>query len=65
MAAYEPIILVQKPLEKGLNVAKNIIKYCTGALNLEETRIPTLKPVKLMHHLILDPFMKKISKIIY
>lgn len=38
--AYEPIILVQKPIEKGLNVAQNIIKYGTGALNLEETRIP-------------------------
>lgn len=38
--AYEPIILIQKPLEKGLNVAKNIIKYGTGALNFEDTRLP-------------------------
>lgn len=38
--AYEPIILIQKPIEKGLNVAQNIIKYGTGALNFEETRIP-------------------------
>lgn len=38
--AYEPIILIQKPLEKGLNVAQNVIKYGTGALNFEETRIP-------------------------
>jgi site-specific DNA-methyltransferase (adenine-specific) len=38
--AYEPIILVQKPIEKGLTVAQNIIKTGTGALNLEETRIP-------------------------
>jgi site-specific DNA-methyltransferase (adenine-specific) len=38
--AYEPIILVQKPIEKGLNVAQNMIKYGTGALNLEQTRIP-------------------------
>lgn len=38
--AYEPIILVQKAREKGLNVAQNIIKCGTGALNLEETRIP-------------------------
>lgn len=38
--AYEPIILIQKPIEKGLNVAENIIKYGTGALNLEDTRIP-------------------------
>ncbi len=41
--AYEPIILVQKPIEKGLNVAQNIIKYGTGALNLEQTRIPYAK----------------------
>lgn len=38
--AYEPIILIQKPIEKGLNVAQNIIKYGVGALNFEETRIP-------------------------
>lgn len=41
--AYEPIILVQKPLEKGLTVAQNIMKYGTGALNLEDTRIPYAK----------------------
>ncbi len=38
--SYEPIILIQKPLEKGLNVAENILKHGTGALNIEETRIP-------------------------
>ena len=38
--AYEPIILIQKPRETGLNVAQNILKHGTGALNLEETRIP-------------------------
>jgi site-specific DNA-methyltransferase (adenine-specific) len=38
--AYEPIILIQKPLDKGLNVAQNILKHHTGALNLEATRIP-------------------------
>jgi site-specific DNA-methyltransferase (adenine-specific) len=36
--AYEPIIMVQKPLEKDL--AHNILKYGVGALNLEATRIP-------------------------
>ncbi len=41
--AYEPIILIQKPIPKGLTVAKNIIKTGTGALNLEETRIPYQK----------------------
>jgi site-specific DNA-methyltransferase (adenine-specific) len=38
--AYEPIILIQKPIEKGFNVGQNMIKFGTGALNLEETRIP-------------------------
>jgi site-specific DNA-methyltransferase (adenine-specific) len=38
--AYEPIILIQKPLEKGMSVAENVIKHGTGALNLEDTRIP-------------------------
>jgi site-specific DNA-methyltransferase (adenine-specific) len=41
--AYEPIILVQKPIEKGLNVAQNMIKYGTGALNLAQTHIPYAK----------------------
>ena len=38
--AYEPIILIQKPIESGLGVAQNIIKHGVGALNLEQTRIP-------------------------
>lgn len=38
--AYNPVILIQKPLETGLNIAQNILKYGTGALNLEETRLP-------------------------
>ena len=38
--AYEPIILIQKPIKKGLTIAQNIIEYGTGALNLEDTRIP-------------------------
>lgn len=38
--AYEPIILIQKPRETGLTVVQNVLKYGTGALNLEETRIP-------------------------
>ncbi len=36
--AYEPIIMVQKPIESDL--ASNILKYGVGALNLEATRIP-------------------------
>ena len=36
--AYEPIIMVQKPLEKSL--AHNVLKYQVGALNIDATRIP-------------------------
>lgn len=37
---YEPIIMVQKPIEQGKSVAGNMLEYGTGALNLEDTRIP-------------------------
>lgn len=48
--AYEPIILIQKPIEKGLNIAQNIIKYGTGALNFEETRLPYQKDESKVGH---------------
>ncbi len=48
--AYEPIILIQKPTEKGLRIAQNVIKYGTGALNLEETRIPFEKDEPKVGH---------------
>jgi site-specific DNA-methyltransferase (adenine-specific) len=38
--AYEPIILIQKPLASKLTVAQNMIRFGTGALNLDETRLP-------------------------
>ncbi|WKN41171.1 DNA-methyltransferase [Tunicatimonas pelagia] len=37
---YEPIIMVQKPLPNGVNVAQNMLEHGTGALNLEDTRMP-------------------------
>jgi site-specific DNA-methyltransferase (adenine-specific) len=36
---YEPIILLQKPISE-INIAKNIIKWGVGCLNIEETRMP-------------------------
>lgn len=36
--AYEPIIMVQKPLEGTM--AENVLKYRTGAVNIDATRIP-------------------------
>lgn len=38
--AYEPIILIQKPIEQGLSIAQNVIKNGTGLLNIENARIP-------------------------
>lgn len=37
--ANEPIVLARKPLEKNLTVAQNILKWGTGALNIDGTRI--------------------------
>jgi DNA modification methylase len=39
--ANEPICLARKPLEKGLTVAENVLKYGTGALNIDGTRVGT------------------------
>lgn len=38
--ALEPCILVRKPLEKGLTVAQNVLKWDTGALNIDACRYP-------------------------
>ena len=37
--AIEPIIVARKPLEKGLNVAENCLKWGTGGLNIDGCRI--------------------------
>lgn len=37
--ANEPIVVARKPLEKGLTVAENVIKYGTGAINIDASRI--------------------------
>ena len=36
--AVEPAILARKPLEKGLTIAQNVLKYGTGALNIDDCR---------------------------
>lgn len=46
--AYEPIIMVQKPIENSL--AENILKYQVGGLNLESTRIPYDENEKKVGH---------------
>jgi DNA modification methylase len=37
--AHEPIVLARKPIEKGLTISENVIKYGTGALNIDGCRI--------------------------
>lgn len=39
--ANEPICVARKPLEKGLTVAENVLKYGTGAINIDGCRIAT------------------------
>jgi len=39
--ANEPIVMARKPIEKGLTVAENVIKWGTGAINIDASRIGT------------------------
>lgn len=36
--ACEPACLARKPLEKGLTIAQNVMKWGTGGINIEESR---------------------------
>lgn len=37
--AHEPICMARKPLEKGLNIAENCLKWGTGGINIDESRV--------------------------
>lgn len=37
--ANEPIVVARKPLEKGLTIAENVVKWGCGAINIDECRI--------------------------
>lgn len=39
--ANEPIVLARKPLERGLTVAENVLKWGCGAINVDASRIGT------------------------
>ena len=39
--AYEPIIIARKPIEKKLTVAKNVLKWGVGGINIEGCRVGT------------------------
>jgi len=48
--AYEPIIIARKPIEKGLSVAQNVLKWGVGGINIDGCRVGsetrTFKPGK-------------------
>lgn len=37
--AHEPICVARKPIEKGLTVAQNCLKWGTGGINIDESRV--------------------------
>lgn len=37
--SIEPIVVARKPLEKGLTIAENLVKWGTGAINIDECRV--------------------------
>jgi site-specific DNA-methyltransferase (adenine-specific) len=37
--ANEPIVLARKPLEKGLSIAENVLKWGTGGINVDGCRV--------------------------
>ena len=39
--ATEPIVLARKPIEKGLSIAENVLKWGTGAINIDGCRVKT------------------------
>jgi site-specific DNA-methyltransferase (adenine-specific) len=39
----EPIVLARKPLEKGLSIAENVLKWGTGAINIDGCRVKMSK----------------------
>ena len=39
--AWEPIVVARKPLEKGMTVAENVLKWGTGGINIDGCRVET------------------------
>jgi DNA modification methylase len=39
--ANEPIVLARKPLENGLSIAENVLKWGTGGINIDGCRVGT------------------------
>jgi DNA modification methylase len=47
--ANEPIVLARKPLEKGLSIAENVLKYGTGGINIDGCRVGNEGATKRSH----------------
>jgi DNA modification methylase len=47
--ANEPIVLARKPLEKGLSIAENVMKWGTGGINIDECRVGNLGGTQRSH----------------
>lgn len=48
--ANEPIVLARKPLEKGLSIAENVLKWGTGGINIDGCRIGYSKDDHVMKY---------------
>ena len=44
--ANEPIVLARKPLEKGLSIAENVLKWGTGGINIDGCRVSGVNMTK-------------------
>ena len=44
--AHEPIVLARKPLSEK-TVAENVLKWGTGAINIDKSRVPTDEPITI------------------
>jgi len=48
--ANEPIVLARKPLEKGLSIAENVLKWGTGGINIDGCRVVYSKDDHVMKY---------------
>jgi site-specific DNA-methyltransferase (adenine-specific) len=48
--AHEPICVARKPLEKGLTVAANVLKWGTGAINIDGCRVEVTDAAYARNH---------------
>ena len=44
--AHEPIVLARKPISEK-NIAKNVIKWGTGGLNIDKSRVPSTESITI------------------